>query len=343
MSDDRNFGIHDRSPGPREGALESVAQGTGSEFAALTCRELGVSLPDPRSRFRPWISVLRGVDLHVPIGQVTALVGTNGAGKTTLLRALMGAVRTDRGSIRALDRPIGPASCARPPGMALVPDRPAFPEDWTADDVAVLHRRLRDGFDVRGFGHALRAKSIDPGAKLSSLSAGRATWFSFAHAMAGDPRLLLLDEPFARLDPLARTEMVDALRGLLARDEERSVLLSTHDLDGMERLVDHLVVLHEGRVALEGDVDALLEDWLITTVPSNGAQGAGADGSGSSDTVDILRGMRRVGIEGCSLEGLVSADDAVGLPSGSDLRRPTLQELVGYTLADASARTKESA
>lgn len=295
---------------------------------ALTCRGLDVSLPDPRSRFRPATRVLRGIDLDVPAGQVTALVGTNGAGKTTLLRTLIGALRPAGGSITALGRPVGPAPCARPIGMQLVPDAPAFPEDWSADDVAVLHRRLRDAFDVRGFGRMLRAHGIGPSAQISSLSAGRATWFSFAHEMAGDPHLLLLDEPFARLDPLARAEMTDALRDHLAQGDDHSVLLSTHDLDGMDRLVDHLVVLHAGQVVLEGDVDLLLEDWMFATVRSSSA--------------GLLRGARPVGPKGSLLEGLVRAEDAVGLPRGTDLRRPSLSELVGATLADASARTKES-
>lgn len=275
---------------------------------AVRVDNLSVAVPHPRSRYRAATPVLDEVSFTAPRGHVTALVGTNGAGKTTLLRTLTGALRPSSGSIDVLGSPVGPPEDACPPGVAVVPDAPVLPEEWTAREVIALHRRLGDPFDPRGFTAMLRARGIGRRTMIGSLSAGQSTHFSLAHALAKDPQLLVLDEPLARLDPLARTELIDRLRERIAADDSRSVLLSTHDLDGMDRFVDRLVVLHEGRTVLEGDVHELLEGHLVAT----------------------CRG---------EAETLIGVDDAVGLPPGTALREPGLAELVSVTLASVSGRT----
>ncbi|MGY5764080.1 ATP-binding cassette domain-containing protein [Brachybacterium sp. DNPG3] len=287
------------------------------------------------------VRALEDVSFTAPSGCVTAIVGTNGAGKTTLLRALTGAVPVASGAIEVLGAPVGPASLARPAGVGVVPDAPLLPPDWSADDVVRLHRRLGDPLDVPALGRDLRRHGIDPGAPISRLSAGQATRFSLAVALAQDPALLLLDEPLARMDPLARRELLDDLREHLARSGPtgggptevgatgdgstedgpmRSILLSTHDLDGMDRFVDRLVVLHEGLTVLTGDVDRLLEDHLVALMPSADASARSSRGAARSP------GTR---------ERLLPLDDAVGLPPGTALREPDLADLVELALAGA--------
>lgn len=293
---------------------------------AVRVEHLAVDIPHPRSRYRAPTPALADVSFTALRGQVTALVGTNGAGKTTVLRALTGALRPASGSIEVLGRTVGPADCACPAGVGVVPDTPVFPEGWTAKDVIALRRRLGDPFDTSLFPRMLRASGIRPNAMIGSLSAGETTAFSLAAALAIDPQLLVLDEPFARLDPLARTSLIDLLRDQLADDDSRSVLLSTHDLDGMDRFVDHLVVMHEGRTVLEGDVDDLLEAHLVATYPS--------------DALSIPQGARPIGSSGAA-EALIATDDAVGLPAGTALREPRLPDLVGLSLAARAGRSAE--
>lgn len=289
---------------------------------AVQVAGLAVDRIDPARRHDGPVHALSDVSFTAPAGRVTALVGTNGAGKTTVLRSLVGALRPQRGRIEVLGSEVGPAEAACPAGVAVVPDAPVHPPDTTADDVVRLHRKLRDPFDVRGFGRRLRRHGIDPGAGISALSAGQATRAALAEALSLDPTLLLLDEPMARLDPLARREVLDELRDHLAGGQERSILLSTHDLDGMDRFVDHLVVLHAGRTVLEGDIDDLLEGHLIATV--------------AADSDPPLAGARTVGPDGAMSEGLLDAETAVDLPRGAHLREPTLPELIGFTLAEST-------
>lgn len=290
---------------------------------AIRVQQLAVDIPHPRSRYRAPTPALHDISFTAPRGQVTALVGTNGAGKTTVLRALTGALRPAAGSIEVLGRTVGPADRACPEGVGVVPDAPVLPEEWTAQDVIALRRCLGDPFDTSLFPRMLQASGIRPRAMIGSLSAGQTTAFAVAAALATDPRLLVLDEPLTRLDPLARSTLVDLLRDRLTDDDSRSVLLSTHDLEGMDCFVDHLVVLHEGRTVLEGDVDELLEAHVVATYPAGAPQ--------------IPLGARPLGRSGAA-EALIATDDSVGLAPGTALREPDLPDLVGLTLAARAGR-----
>ncbi len=295
-----------------------------SADAAITVRRLRIDLPDPQRWLRPLRPVLRNVSFAVPRGQVTALVGSNGAGKTTLLRTLTGALAPSSGSIEVLGAPLGGPEDALPAGVGVVPDVPFQPDHWTADDLVLAQRRVEPAYDARLTGRLLRRAGIAPAAQLRRLSAGQRTRLLLAVALGLRPDLLLLDEPFARLDPLAREEVLDELRVHHAGGEDRTILLSTHELGGLERFVDHVVLLHEGRVVLEGTALDLLEEHLVATT--------GLSPLGAEQT-SVLRGARRSGEQ---LEALVRAEDAVGLPGLTDLRRPTLQDVLTFTLREVS-------
>jgi ABC-2 type transport system ATP-binding protein len=311
-------------------AMDTTAGLADTVPDAVRVRDLHVAF-DPRGLGKP-TPVLQGVDLSAPQGQVTALVGTNGAGKTTLLRTIIGALRPASGSIEVAGRPMGGAEDRLPQGVGVVPDQPMFPPDWSADDVAKLYRRHMPGFDAHVMGRHLRLGGVEPWAQIKRLSAGRQTQLSLAAALAADPHLLILDEPLARLDPLARPDLVDRLRDHMARGEDRTVLVSTHDMDGMDRFVDHLVVLHAGASVLEGDVDELLEGHLVVDLARDAARvlEPAADGQGP-----ILRGAHRSGAD--QVEALVRADDAAALPPSAGLRAPELRELVAFVLRDAAS------
>lgn len=307
--------------GPSSGASSPDSVGAG-----ITVRELDVDLPDPRQVSRPERPILRDVSFSVPPGQVTALVGTNGAGKTTLLRAVAGALRPASGTIQVLGAPIGGPEDALPAGVGIVPDAPFQPDHWSADDLVLAQRRVEPSLDARRVGRLLRRAGISPAAQLRQLSAGQRTRLLLAVALGIQPALLLLDEPLARLDPLAREDVLDELRDHQAGGEDRTILMSTHDLGDLERLVDHIVLLHEGRVVLEGSALDLVEEHLVATV-------ATAAPATTDPSVTPLQGPRRSGDQ---LEALVRAEDAVTLPELTDLRRPTLQDVLTFTLREVS-------
>ncbi len=293
----------------------------GHRYDAIAVRGLDVHLPDPRRWTRPTRHVLRDVSFDVPRGQVTALVGTNGAGKTTLLRTLSGAYAPGAGHIEVEGVPIGGPEDALPAGVAIVPDTPFQPDRWSADDLVIAQRRAEPDYDARLVGRLLRRARLGPDAQLRRLSAGQRTRLLLAVALGIRPTLLMLDEPFAHLDPLARTEVLDQLREHLADGDDRTILLSTHDLGEMDRFVDHIVLVHEGRVVLERSALDLLEDHLMVTAAP------------STPHTAALRGTRR---SGDRIEALVRAEDAVGLDGLMDLRPPTLQDVLTFTLREVS-------
>ena len=198
--------------------------------------------------------VLRGVDLDVPKGSVTALLGRNGIGKSTLLRILVGFHPPTAGTSRVLG--LDPARDGpRVRGLVgYVPDRLELPKWMTVRD----HLRFLEPFyptwDARLVDELLARLTLDAAAKVATLSKGQRAKHALIAAMAHRPELLLLDEPFSGLDPVVRHEVLGAVMGHL-REDGRTVLVVSHSMSDIERVADRLVFLDEGRVRLDMDLE----------------------------------------------------------------------------------------
>ncbi|MER5916617.1 ABC transporter ATP-binding protein [Streptomyces sp. NPDC001982] len=209
---------------------------------------------------------LRGCSLRLPAGRIVALVGPNGAGKSTLLHLAVGLLRPDEGNVTVL----GQNSSRNRPVLTdtgfVAQDAPLY-QDFTATELITmggkLNRRRWDAGYARG--HLARA-GIPLDRRVSTLSGGQRAQVALALALAKRPRLLLLDEPIAALDPLARHEFMQALMGAVA-ETGATVLLSSHLLTDLERTCDHLVVLRDGRVQLAGSIDDLLGEHRVLVGP----------------------------------------------------------------------------
>jgi ABC-2 type transport system ATP-binding protein len=203
---------------------------------------------------RTW--ALRDCTLAIPEGRVVGLVGPNGAGKTTLLRLAAGMLAPTCGTIAVLgQRPAaGPAQLARVGFVAQ--DTPVYARMTVA---AHLHLGawLNPGWDDHLARQRIGQLGMNPKQRAGSLSGGQRAQLALTLALAKRPELLILDEPVASLDPLARREF---LRGLMEAVAEHglSVLLSSHLVADLERVCDYLVVLVASRVRVAGEVSALL-------------------------------------------------------------------------------------
>lgn len=290
--------------------------------AAAVC-DLVVELPPQRRPYGAPLRAIQGLTFDVPVGEVTVMVGRNGAGKTTALRALSGALPAAGGAVELLGTDMRPATQRLPLGAALVPDVSEFPARWTSRQIARVHELSTSGFDRRRFEDRLRRCGVEPDRACGGLSQGELTQVAISAALAQDPHLLILDEPFARLDPLARTQLVDELRELMTR-EGRSILLSTHDLEDMERFVDHLVVIDGGEAVLEGAVEQLLEDLVLLERPLPPTPE-------EEPALRLAGPVRTGGLE----RGLLPIDEAVLLGERASMRRPALHELVTHWLREA--------
>ena len=194
--------------------------------------------------------------LSVPAGRVTGLVGPNGAGKTTLLSLAVGLLAPTSGTITVLGgRPAsGPGQLAKVGFVAQ--DAPVYAGLSVADHLR-LGAHMNPGWDQDLANRRIAQLGLDPGQKAGKLSGGQRAQLALTVAIAKRPRLLILDEPIASLDPLARREFLQSLMEFTA-EHEVSVVMSSHLVSDLERVCDHLIVLVASRVQVAGDVDDLL-------------------------------------------------------------------------------------
>ena len=203
---------------------------------------------------RSW--ALRDCTLAIPEGRVVGLVGPNGAGKTTLLRLAVGLLAPTCGTISVLgERPAGgPAQLARVGFVAQ--DTPVYARMPVADHLR-LGAWLNPAWDDELARRRIGQLGLDPRQRAGALSGGQRAQLALTLALAKRPELLILDEPVASLDPLARREFLQGLMEAVAEDG-LSVVLSSHLIADLERVCDHLVVLVASRVRVAGEISALL-------------------------------------------------------------------------------------
>lgn len=249
-------------------------------------------------RYRRTVA-LRELSVAIPQGGFTALLGPNGAGKSTLMKVCIGFERPTSGrvSILGVDPVRRRAEAVRRVGY--VPQLPSLYRDMTIESHLALARALRPGFDADHARERLRALDIEAAAIAGQLSGGQQAQVSLAIALGTRAPVLLLDEPLASLDPLARREFL-----LVARDAARSgdvsVVLSSHVISEIEPVADNVVVLGEGRV--------LFQDTIVGAVAAHRVLDDGMP-TGGLDVVARFPG------QGDATHVLVrSADPTVGRP-----------------------------
>jgi ABC-2 type transport system ATP-binding protein len=219
---------------------------------------------------RTW--ALRDCWLRLPEGRVIAVVGRNGAGKSTLLNIAAGLLAPSTGEIRVLGTPADARGPVRGRVAFLAQDVPLY-RDFTVAEMFELGRRMNHTWDGESARARMGRLGIPMDRRIHKLSGGQRAQVGLALALARRPQLLLLDEPVAALDPLARR---DFLRSLMEEVAERpmTVVLSSHLVTELERTCDYLLLLDEGRVRLLGDIEDLLAThrWLSGKAGQPGPQ-----------------------------------------------------------------------
>jgi ABC-2 type transport system ATP-binding protein len=209
---------------------------------------------------------LRECTLAIPEGSLAALVGPNGAGKTTLMQLLTGLAVPSAGTITVLGDQL-PGSPVALDGIAYVAQDTPMYRSLSVADMLHLTRNLNRTFDQRYARDRLAELGIPLNKKSGRLSGGQQAQLALTLALARRPRLLVLDEPLAMLDPLARHDFMTTVLMAMA-DQGVSILLSSHALPELERVADYLVLLSHGEVRLAGEVDDLLTRYRVLTGPA---------------------------------------------------------------------------
>ena len=196
-------------------------------------------------------------------GAIVALVGPNGAGKSTLLHCATGLVHPSEGTISVLGGAPGDTTL---PGVGFVAQDAPLYRDFTADELLTMGDRLNTDFDVAFGRERLRKVGVPLDRRVDRLSGGQRAQVALCLALAKRPQLLLLDEPLASLDPLARREFLSTLVDAVA-EAPLTVILSSHLISDLERVCDHLLLLHSGHVQVIGETDQLLATHKILIGP----------------------------------------------------------------------------
>jgi ABC-2 type transport system ATP-binding protein len=210
-------------------------------------------------------TALSSVTMSVPRGGVHGLVGANGAGKTTLIKHILGLLGAESGSVRVfgLDPVADPVGVLSRIGyLSEEHDLPAW---MRVGELIRYSRAYRPAWDD-GYAEELRrAFALDPDAKIKTLSKGQKARAGLLVALAFRPELLVLDEPSSGLDPVVRRDILEAIMRTIA-DEGRTVLFSSHLLEEVERVADHVTMVSEGRIALSAPLDAIRASHRCVTV-----------------------------------------------------------------------------
>ncbi|MHB1944388.1 MAG: ABC transporter ATP-binding protein [Metallibacterium sp.] len=210
--------------------------------------------------------VLAAVDFTLPEGAVLGLIGRNGAGKTTLIRALMGLIEVDAGSATVLGEPALAMSDRVKERLGYVPQQPDALGWLRIDEMLALVRPFYPNWD-QDFVEAQLARTRLPRDRaLAKLSPGERQQVALIRALAVHPSLLVLDEPAAALDPVARRELLREI-ALRAGESGTSVLFSTHIVSDLERVASHVAFLHEGRMLLQAPLEDLKERYARLWLP----------------------------------------------------------------------------
>ena len=224
----------------------------------MSSQDYGIELRGVHRRFGRQ-EVLAGVDLAIPRGETTVLLGRNGVGKSTVVRLCLGTLRAQRGEVRVLGQDPARRRTRWQERIGHVPDRPDVPGWMRLDDLLRAQRIHHRHLDAEFAQEMAGLLGVPRKSRIGSMSRGESMKAMLVAALASAPEVLLLDEPFGGLDAIVREEF---LRGVLSVLEEPrpTVLLVTHDLDVAARLADRLAVLKNGVIVREGPVDAFASD-----------------------------------------------------------------------------------
>jgi len=289
--DVRGRGPSSREPAPQAGAL-SQAPAPVAEVRGLLVRYAGAAKP-----------ALEDISFSVPRGSVHALLGRNGAGKSSLIRCLLGQQKPAAGTCLLFGEDAWARRADLMSRVGVVPEDPDAPASMTARQLSTFCSRLYPTWDAPSVESRLARFGASATTPFGRLSRGQRALVSLALALASAPEILVLDDPTLGLDPVARRAFFEELVGDLA-DRGTSVLLATHDLDGVERIATHVGILRGGTLLLAEELERLKGRFRRITYANERTEERSEYGN-ELDGFDAVR----VKVRGWGVEALVSNFD----------------------------------
>lgn len=200
---------------------------------------------------------LNNVSFELPSGCIMGLIGENGAGKSTTIRSILGMTKPDGGEVNVLGQTMS-ASLKEDIGVVL--DEVGIPVSLNIKDINKIMRNMYKNWEEKEFFNYIDIFSLPTDKKFNDFSKGMKMKLGIAIALSHNAKLLILDEPTSGLDPLVRDEIIDILNDF-TRDEEHSILISSHIVSDLEKLCDYIAFMHNGNLMLYEEKDVLLEKY----------------------------------------------------------------------------------
>ena len=201
--------------------------------------------------------------LEIKEGCITGLIGQNGAGKSTTFKALLGLISMDSGNISIFGKDIHDITDQDKEDIGVVLSDSGFSGYLTIQDILPILRNLYKRFDETLFLKQVHRFQLPMDKKIKDFSTGMKAKLKVLVACTHNARLLILDEPTAGLDVIARDELLEILREYMEADETRSILISSHISSDLESLCDDIYMIHEGKIIMHEDTDVLLSDYAL--------------------------------------------------------------------------------
>lgn len=211
--------------------------------------------------------------LEVASGSVTGLVGQNGAGKSTLFKAAMGLISLDKGEVRLFGKDVAKLKKTEKQKLGVVLADSGFSGYLAVRDIVPVLQRMYSEFDRPLFLDQCGRFGLPLDKPIRTFSTGMRAKLKMLIAITHRPLFLILDEPTAGLDVVAREEVLDMLREFMEEDENRSILISSHISSDLEGVCDDFYMIHEGAIALHEQMDVLLSDYALLKVSSAQMEG----------------------------------------------------------------------
>lgn len=204
--------------------------------------------------------------LQLMPGYVTGLIGQNGSGKSTTFKAILGLILTDGGNITIFGKDVKDFNTKDKEKLGVVLSDAGFSDYLKIKDIIPILQNMYSQFDQSLFIEQVQRFQLPMDKQIKEFSTGMKAKLKVIVAISHNAKILILDEPTAGLDVIARDELLEMLREFLEKDEERSILISSHISSDLEALCDDLYMIHDGKIILHEDTDVLLSDYALLKV-----------------------------------------------------------------------------
>jgi len=202
------------------------------------------------------------INLEIPSGCIIGLIGENGAGKTTLIKALLSIVKCDVGSISVFGMDVKKDDMTIKKDIGVVLDNSFFPELLSPNDIDSVMKSTYKSWDSELYYGYLEKFGLKPNKMIKTFSKGMRKKLEIATSLSHHPKLLILDEPTVGLDPVVRSEILDIFMDFI-KDEEHTILFSTHITSDLEHIADKILFLNEGQIILDKTRDEILDEYGV--------------------------------------------------------------------------------